>query len=119
MVSASAAVSLLQPNTPRLSISSVYPNPAPSHKPGLPQLAFVVYQANQAMNLNLDVFTVSGVKARSISFAAAAGEGQVSWDLTNSAGRPVASGVYLLHLYENDAPTGLSVEAWARLAVIQ
>jgi uncharacterized repeat protein (TIGR01451 family) len=115
--SASASVNLVEPQVPQLKVIAVYPNPAPSGKAGLPQSAFVVYNASQAMNLSLEAYSVAGEKVRLISFQSASGKGQVEWDLKNDHGNAVASGIYLLRLWQNDSPTGLVVEGWTRLAV--
>lgn len=116
--SATASVKLIRPEVPQLSIKAVYPNPAPSGKPGLPQSAFVVFDANQAMELTLDIYTVAGEKIRSIPFRAGRGVGQVEWDLKNNVAASVSSGVYVARLWVSVAQLGL-VEAWAHIAVLQ
>ena len=115
---ATASVSLVRPEVPQLSIRTVYPNPAPSGKPGLPQSAFIVYESNQSMDLTLSVYNVVGEKVRTIPFHCVRGEGQVEWDLKNDYGNMVASGIYEGRLWENEVQVGL-IEAWAHIAVLQ
>lgn len=116
--SATASVKLIRPEVPQIKVRTVYPNPAPSGKGGLPQSAFVVYEANQGMELTLDIFSVSGEKIRSIPFRGIRGSGQVEWDLKNNHGASVASGVYLARLWKNEPQLGV-IEAWAHIAVLQ
>ena len=83
----------------------------------MPQSAFVYFEANQAMVLKLDLFSVSGEKVRSLGGQGAfpRGKGQIEWDLKNDWGHDVASGVYVARLWaETD---GGILEAWTRIAV--
>jgi hypothetical protein len=116
--SATASVSLLLPEVPQFSVRTVYPNPAPSGKAGLPQSAFIVYDSNQALDFTLDVFSVSGEKVRSLPFRALRGRGQVEWDLKNGSGVTVASGIYLARLWHDEPQIGL-IEGWAHIAVLR
>jgi uncharacterized repeat protein (TIGR01451 family) len=98
-VQASASLLLHKPVQPSIKIQTVYPNPAPSHAPGLPQDAFVVYQLNADMPVTLDIYTLAGEKLRSLPAPGQQGTRQVAWDLDNSQGQAVASGVYLYRLW--------------------
>jgi hypothetical protein len=68
------------------------PNPARAST----TIAFALATAGDA---TLEVFDAAGRKVRVLrSGAAAAGEDEVCWDLTDEAGRPLAPGVYLYRL---------------------
>jgi uncharacterized repeat protein (TIGR01451 family) len=112
---AQAAVMVQKVASAQLLIHAVYPQPAPSLKPGLPQSAFVYYEINQAADLRLEIYSVSGSRVRSIDFHSERGKQQVEWDLNNDFGNGVASGVYLARL-SGSTPSG-KVQAWTRIAV--
>jgi uncharacterized repeat protein (TIGR01451 family) len=94
-----ASVTVTKPVEPSVTVKGVYPNPAPSDKPGLPQSAFVYYELNVDMPLQLDIFTIAGEKVRSIPAPGARGRSQVEWDLRNDYGNFVASGIYVFRLW--------------------
>jgi hypothetical protein len=96
-----AAVTVVKPIEPAVTLLGVYPNPAPSDAPGLPQSAFVYYETNVDMPLQLDIFTIAGEKVRSLGASGARGRSQVEWDLNNAYGAPVASGVYAFRLWSD------------------
>ena len=95
---ASASYTMVRPAEPQITVKALYPNPAPSGKPGLPQSAFVVYELNQAMPVGLEVYTINGELVRRLEGASERGVHQIEWDLKNSWGNDVASGVYLIRL---------------------
>jgi uncharacterized repeat protein (TIGR01451 family) len=97
----SASVTVVKPIEPAVWIKAVYPNPAPSDKAGLPQSAFVYYETNTDMPLQLDIFNVAGEKVRSLPATGTRGRAQVEWDLKNDWGAPVASGVYVFRLWSD------------------
>jgi hypothetical protein len=96
-----ASVTVTKPVEPSVTLKGVYPNPAPSDKPGLPQSAFVYYELNVDMPLQLDIFTIAGEKVRSLPAPGERGRSQVEWDLNNDYGNPVASGVYVFRLWSD------------------
>jgi hypothetical protein len=96
-----ASVTVMKPIEPAVKLLAVYPNPAPSDKPGLPQAAFVYYELNVDMPLQLDIYTIAGEKVRTLSAPGARGRSQVAWDLRNDYGFPVATGVYAFRLWSN------------------
>ncbi len=113
--SADAPVKISRPASPQMSIVTIYPNPAPSDKAGLPQSAFIVYDTNEALDVNLDVFNVAGERVRLLTQKATRGRNQIEWNLKNDAERDVATGVYLIRLtahFEN-----LILEAVSYVAV--
>jgi uncharacterized repeat protein (TIGR01451 family) len=112
---AEASVVVTRPPLAYLKVLAVYPQPAPSFKAGLPQHVFVYYETNQVMNLTMDIFSVSGEKVRSLEVSAPRGKAQVDWDLKNSWGLDVASGIYVARLWSSTS-TG-QLEAWAHIAV--
>ncbi|MGH7441082.1 MAG: hypothetical protein ACREKE_00255 [bacterium] len=99
LAEASASLSVQKPVQPAISIQAVYPNPAPSHQAGSPQDAFVAYTRSTSMVVNLDIYDVAGERVRSLSAPGAQGAGTLEWDLRNSRGLPVASGLYILRLW--------------------
>lgn len=113
-----ASITIKKPIEPALWLKAVYPNPAPSDKPGLPQSAFVYYESNLAMPVTLEIFSVAGEKVRSIQGQAQRGAQQMEWDLKNEWGAPVASGVYAFRLWSKILviPTP---EAWGYIAVLR
>lgn len=100
-----ASVTVKKPIEPAVWLKGVYPNPAPSDNPAFPPNAYVYYETNIAMPMTLDIFTVAGEKVRSLEAPGARGAQQVTWDLKNDWGQPVASAVYAFRL-------------WSRLLVI-
>lgn len=115
---ASAGVSIKKPIEPRISLRAVYPNPAPSDKPGLPQGAFVVYDINQSMPITLDIFTLAGEKVRRLYGPGERGVNQLGWDLNNEWGAAVASGVYAFRLWST-LPVIPTPEAYGFIAVLR
>lgn len=72
-----------------------YPNPAP----GLtsPEKTTILYTlAGRADSAVAKIFTLSGEFVRELAGSANAGDNFVDWDLKNSAGEPVANGLYLV-----------------------
>ncbi|HTB21308.1 MAG TPA: hypothetical protein VK914_01230 [bacterium] len=114
--SASASLSVSNPVSPSITIQAVFPNPAPSRNPSQPQEAFVAYTLSTAMPVNLDIYDVAGEKVRSLSAPGNQGEQQVAWDLKNSFGLNVASGLYVLRLW-SPAQSQPAAQATATLAV--
>lgn len=115
--SAEASMVVAKPAQLYIKVLAVYPQPAPSFKAGLPQKVFIYYETNAAMKLTLDIFSVSGEKVRSVAnVEAPRGKAQVEWDLHNTWGLDVASGVYIARL-SSEIQAGRQLEAWARIAV--
>lgn len=96
---ATASLTVHKAVQPSITLSAVYPNPAPSHNAGQPQEAFVAYTLSAAMTVTLDIYDVAGEKVRSLGAPGQQGPHQVAWDLNNAYGRPVASGLYVLRLW--------------------
>lgn len=115
---ASANVTLMRPIEPRITLKAVYPNPAPSDKPGLPQGAFVVYDLNEAMPVTLDIFTLAGEKVRRVYGPSERGLHEVGWDLNNDWGAGVASGVYAFRIWST-LPVIPTPEAFGFIAVLR
>lgn len=113
-----ASVTVKKPIEPSVTLKGVYPNPAPSDKPGLPQSAFVYFETNIAMPMTLDIFTLAGEKVRSLSGPETKGVHQIEWDLKNEWGQPVASAVYAFRLWSKMRviPTP---EAYGYIAVLR
>lgn len=113
---ATASLTVNSPVKPTVSIQAIFPNPAPSHGAGQPQEAFVAYRLSMAMPVTLDIYDVAGEKVRSLSAPGNQGLQQMAWDLKNSYGLAVASGVYVLRLY---SPGQAEAQATGYLAVRQ
>ena len=113
---ATASLTVNSPVKPTISIQAVFPNPAPSHNAGQPQEAFVAYRLSEAMPVTLDIYDVAGEKVRSLSVPGRQGLQQAAWDLKNSYGLSVASGVYVLDL---SSPGQAGTQATGYLAVRQ
>lgn len=113
-----AHVGIRAPIEPSVRLRAVYPNPAPSDKPGLPQVAHIYFETNVGMELTLDIFTVAGEKVRSLALPWGQGPRQAVWDLANEHGRPVASGVYAFRLW-SDMLVIPTPQAWGYIAVLR
>jgi hypothetical protein len=78
---------------PELNAVKVHPNPWRKDKHVDPRITF----DGLTINTDLKIFTVSGHLVRSLPKSS----GSVSWDLNNDAGDPVASGIYLFLIKDN------------------
>lgn len=118
VASRNASVTVKKPIEPIVRLLAVYPNPAPSDRPGLPQSAFVYYETNLAMPMLLDIYTIAGEKVRSLRGPAFSGKQQIEWDLKNEWGAPVASGLYAFRLWSS-LPVLPTPEAFGFIAVLR
>ena len=81
-----------------LSTAHVYPNP---FKPSLGQIK--IFFANLTTHTKLKIFNVSGELVYEDDKDTPAGE--LSWDVKNSKGEPIASGVYIYMITNNNGQT--------------
>ena len=96
-----------KPKTP-IDIQAVYPNPSE----GPLNIYFLL---EQDARVDYAIYSVSGELVYQGRVAAYYGKNLLRWEGANLAGRPVASGIYLVRL-EAAMPGGVS-DAWARLAI--
>jgi len=98
---ASASVTVLKPVQPTVTVRAVYPNPAPGRGGALDRGVYLIVDLDTPMPLTLDLYSVAGELVRSFSVAGVQGEQQLFWDLSNGAGRQVASGIYVYRLWSS------------------
>jgi hypothetical protein len=76
----------------RANIASISPNPFNPR-------TTIAYQLEQDSNVRLAVYDLRGREVRTLVAASKqAGRHTITWDGTDTAGRPAASGIYLLRL---------------------
>ncbi|MBT3269845.1 hypothetical protein HN371_22050 [Candidatus Poribacteria bacterium] len=96
------------------------PNPARKDS------ARAVFRLTQTADVRMDIYTADGRLVRSEELRDVVGDGfdasqtreSFTWDLTNSAGRPVASGVYIVQLTATNV-TGEAIRVTDKWAVIR
>ncbi|RMF65980.1 MAG: T9SS C-terminal target domain-containing protein [Calditrichaeota bacterium] len=90
-------------NRPESGITAVYPNPFVRSVHQRLTVEFVLEQAGEA---ELRIFTADGRRVFEFDFNAADGAGSraglMKWDGRDQDGEPVASGLYLIQLRQND-----------------
>jgi len=88
------------PDSPgSLSFSKPYPNPAR----GSTRFQIDVPGSIQGAKLRIDVFDVAGRRVRSlVDQTASQGQSQIEWNLLDSSGRRVASGLYMIRVGVGD-----------------
>jgi parallel beta-helix repeat protein len=95
-----------------------YPNPAVSK-----DLATVHFETSgQDIEVMVNIYTISGelvISAPQSQITILANVCEYNWNLRNSAGSPVASGVYLVQVKVKDKNTGETSNATKKLAVIR
>ncbi|HON56981.1 MAG TPA: T9SS type A sorting domain-containing protein, partial [bacterium] len=91
----------------------VYPNPV---KPS--QGETLKFKAINNSNLNIKIFDISGEKVIEINAPVDAGQDYYTWNLRNSSGKNIASGVYL-YIMEARDNSGNSVIKRGKFAVIR
>lgn len=101
----------LTPTPAPLALTPRRPNPNPART-----AAWLPYDLSAAAEVNIRVFDVSGELVRDLDpVQKAAGSHEAFWDLLNSKGQGVASGVYLCRIRASG--NGESDEAWVKVAV--
>jgi hypothetical protein len=113
----SAALDRAGLNVQQVQFTDPYPNPLV-----LPEAAGVQFVAvlPQAAAVHLDVFTVAGLRVRSLSLSAAAWPPvSVIWDGRNDQGTEVASGLYLCKITVDLSATGERAEKLYRVGVVR
>jgi flagellar hook assembly protein FlgD len=91
------------------------PNPNPASLGPI----YLPYRVAVNATVTIKAYDVSGELVRALDpHLASAGMVEQSWDLRNSAGQPVASGVYLLRFTATD-DGGEKVQAWVKCAVVR
>jgi flagellar hook assembly protein FlgD len=88
--------------------AKMYPNPAKNTTS-----ATISYTLNVASVVNIEIFNILGEKVYSTSTSASS----INWDLKNTSGKKVGSGVYLVRIKATGG--GVTVETTKKLVVIQ
>lgn len=97
---------------PPLLLTPRHPNPSPAR-----EAAYIPYVISADAEVDIRVFDVSGELVLALGpVFQLKGARERRWDLVNSAGRRVASGVYLCRIIAR-SPQGDEVDAWVKVAV--
>ena len=100
-----------------LLLTPHYPNPNPAGSEGI----WLPYTISTPAWVDLEVFDVAGEKVRSFDTDPdfeAAGDHERYWDLRNSSGTQVASGIFLVRIHAR-SPRNEQASVWEKCAVVR
>jgi hypothetical protein len=77
-----------------IASSSVFPNPGPGSE-GVIWFEYKLLPAAGAIDLTLDIYTITGTLVYTHSERSVDGSGRLSWDVTTDTGGKIANGIYI------------------------